>query len=110
MLSQYTPPNDDDFEVEGLLERICEQYKLDPNNLPTDPSAMAQMLKANGYEEDAEFDEEELDREYFDNDESYDQAHSDFQNRKSEWENHYYLSIRWQQNELGVNHAENEPS
>jgi len=128
MLAQYATPNGlpttvdrdgqqyvnnaayDDFVVEGLLERICELHELDPNNLPTKPSAMAKMLEANAYDEDAEFDEEEPDREDFDSDEAYDDAYSDFQNRESEWEeaqealhesltedcdNYYYVSIRW---------------
>lgn len=100
----------DDFDCESVLDRLCKMYKLNPNNLPTKPSATDSMLEANGYDEDATFDEEEPDRADFNSDEEWDDAVSEFQNRESEWEekqeelleslteecdNYYYVSIRW---------------
>lgn len=100
----------DSFDVDPVLDRICKLNNLNPNNLPDKPSANAQMLEANGYDEDATFDEEEPERSDYDSDEAFDEAYSDYQNRESEWEESqeelleslnedadvfYYVSIRW---------------
>jgi len=126
MLAQYATPNGhptivyrdgeqyvnsaayDDFDVEGLLERICEEYDLDQDDLPTNPSATGVMLQVNIG--NAEFDEEEPNREDYASDEEYKNAVSNDQARYAKWEeeqeelkesltqdsdSYYYVSIRW---------------
>lgn len=107
----------DSFDCEKVLDRICQLNNLDPKNLPEKPSAMTTMLEANGYDEDAVFDEDEPDRKDYNSDEDFDVAYSEYQNRESEWEesqeqlleelsegsdSYYYVSIRWRKADESV--------
>jgi len=100
----------DSFDCANVLDRICQLNNLNPKNLPEKPSAMTTMLEANGYDENAVFEEDEPDRKDYNSDEEWDDAVSEFQNRESEWEesreelleelsegndSYYYVSIRW---------------
>lgn len=128
MVAQYATPNGlpttvvvdgedrvngaayDDFDMEGLEKRILRDAGVETETMPDKPSAHEKMLEANGYDGEFEFDEDEPDRDDFETDDAYDDAHAAWECRAEEaeeaWEeekdscgeecdNYYYMSLRW---------------